>query len=81
MPLGLVVLTLVLALGQYGGLYVLFMHAIPFWEVFRYPEKLMGIGSFSAAMLAGAGLDALRAGQGRPWAWVGSAIIFAGLGL
>lgn len=72
---------LVLALGRYAGLYAVFMHVIPFWSAFRYPEKLMGIASFSAAMLAGAGLDTLRAGQGRPWPWVGSAIAFAGLGL
>ncbi|MGH2619633.1 MAG: hypothetical protein ACRDHG_03555, partial [Anaerolineales bacterium] len=72
---------LVLALGRYGGLYVVFMHVIPFWSSFRYPEKLMGIASFSAAMLAGGGLDALRAGQGRPWLWVFAAIAFSGLGL
>jgi len=72
---------LVLALGRYGGLYVVFMHLVPFWSAFRYPEKLMGIASFSAAMLAGAGLDALRAGQGRHWAWVFLATVFAGLGL
>jgi hypothetical protein len=72
---------LLLALGRSGGLYTVFMHVIPFWSAFRYPEKLMGVASFAAAMLAGAGLDALRAGQGRPWAWMGSAIAFAGLGL
>jgi len=75
------IISLVLALGRYGGLYAVFVHVIPFWEAFRYPEKLMGIASFAAAMLAGAGLDALRAGQGRPWAWVDSAVVFAGLGL
>ncbi|MGH2619012.1 MAG: hypothetical protein ACRDHG_00380, partial [Anaerolineales bacterium] len=75
------VIALILALGRYGGLYVMFMHVIPFWSSFRYPEKLMGLASFSVAMLAGAGLDALRAGQGRPGLWVFAAMVFAGLGL
>jgi len=75
------IITLVLALGRYGWLYVGFMHVFPFWSAFRYPEKLMGIASFSAAMLAGAGLDTLRTGRGRPWPWVFAAIAFAGLAL
>lgn len=62
-------LALLLALGRYGGLYEIFYHAVPLWSAFRYPEKLMGVVSFATAVLAGAGLDALRAGKGgaAPW--------------
>jgi hypothetical protein len=62
-------LALWLALGRYGGLYELFYHVVPLWSAFRYPEKFMGIVSFAAAMLAGAGMDVLRAGKGHlsPW--------------
>jgi membrane protein YfhO len=68
-------LALLLALGRFGGLYELFSHVVPFWSVFRYPEKLMGVASFAIAMLAGAGLDALRAGKGCPTPW----LVVAGL--
>ncbi len=63
-------LALLLALGRFGGLYEVFSHVVPFWSVFRYPEKLMGVASFAVAMLAGAGLDALRAGKGCPTPWL-----------
>jgi len=66
---------LLLALGRYVGFYEVFYHVVPLWSAFRYPEKLMGVVSFSAAILAGAGLDALRVGKGRPLLW------FAGVGL
>ncbi|HZC67747.1 MAG TPA: YfhO family protein, partial [Nitrospirales bacterium] len=68
-------LALLLALGRFGGLYEVFSHVVPFWSVFRYPEKLMGVASFAAAMLAGAGLDALRARKGCPTPW----LVVAGL--
>src|SRR5207245_1887605 len=51
---------LLLALGRYGGLYEIFYHVVPLWSAFRYPENLMGVASFAAAMLAGAGLVALH---------------------
>ena len=68
-------LALLLALGRFGGLYEVLSHVVPFWSVFRYPEKLMGVASFAVAMLAGAGLDALRAGKGCPTPW----LVVAGL--
>jgi hypothetical protein len=73
-------LTLLLALGQYGGLYALFYHVVPFWSAFRYPEKLMGVVAFATAMLAGAGLDALRAERSQPALWIGAAVGCAVLG-
>src|SRR2546428_4882772 len=72
---------LVLALGRYGGLYELFYRVVPLWSAFRYPEKLMGIVAFAAAMLAGAGFDALRAGHGRLPPWLLAALLCAGAGL
>jgi hypothetical protein len=72
------VFALLLALGRYGGLYDVFYWTVPLWSVFRYPEKLMGVASFAVAMLAGAGLDALRAGVGRPGPWLIAAIVCAG---
>jgi len=74
-------LALLLALGRFGGLYEVFSHVVPFWSVFRYPEKLMGVVSFAVAMLAGAGLDALRAGKGSPTPWLAMAILCAGVWL
>ena len=74
-------LALLLALGRYGGLYELFYHAVSLWSAFRFPEKLAGVVSFAAAMLAGAGLDALRAGRGRAWPWLAAAILCTAVGL
>jgi hypothetical protein len=68
---------LLLAFGRFGGLYDVFYHTVPLWSAFRYPEKFMGVVSFAAAMLAGAGLDALRAGHGRTWPWLAVAILCA----
>jgi len=70
-----------LALGTYGGIYELFYRIIPLWAAFRYPEKLMGVVSFAAAMLAGAGLDSLRTGKGCPAAWLAATAVCAGVGL
>jgi len=72
---------LLLALGRYGGLYEIFYEVVPLWSAFRYPEKLMGIVSFAAAMLAGVGFDALRAQRGSLLPWFLAAILFAAAGL
>jgi len=72
---------LLLALGRFGGLYGFFYHMVPFWSAFRYPEKLMGVATFAAAMLAGAGFDALRGGRGRLAPWLIVALVCAGAGL
>src|SRR5207244_6823579 len=53
-------LALLLSLGRWGGLYEVFYRIVPLWSAFRFPEKFMGLFSFAIAMLAGAGLDALR---------------------
>ncbi len=73
-------LAFLLALGRAGGLYEVAYQVVPFWSAFRYPEKLMGLTSFGAAMLAGAGLDALRRGQGRSAPWFVAAFLCAGVG-
>jgi len=74
---------LLLALGRYGGLYEIFYKVVPLWSAFRYPEKLMGVVSFTVAMLAGAGVDALRTRQTPLTPWLAAAALFAvaGLGL
>jgi hypothetical protein len=74
-------LALVLALGRYGGLYAIFSYVVPLWSAFRYPEKFMGIVSFAVAMLAGAGLDALRAGKSRQAPWLAGAALCAIAGI
>lgn len=68
-----------LALGSYGGLYEAFFHVVPLWSAFRYPEKLMGVVTFSIAMLAGAGVDAFRIGRSSAVLWFVLAALFAGL--
>jgi len=73
-------LALLLALGRYGGLYEIFYKVVPLWSAFRYPEKLMGVVSFTAAMLAGAGLDALWARKGSPAPWLAMAVLCATVG-
>jgi len=60
------VLTLLLSFGRWSGLYEVLYHVVPLWSAFRYPEKLISIVFFTAAMLAGAGLDALWARRGAP---------------
>ena len=74
-------LALLLSLGRHGGLYEPFYQAVPLWSAFRYPEKLMGFVAFSSAMLAGAGLDALRARKTGAVPWFAAAVICAGLGM
>ena len=64
-----------LALGRFGGLYEIFYHAVPLWSAFRHPEKLMMVASFTVALLAGAGLDALRGGQARTAPWLVAALL------
>jgi hypothetical protein len=72
---------LILALGQFGGLYVVFYNVVPLWSAFRYPEKWMGVVSFAVAMLAGAGIDSLRAGKGSPAPWLAMTILCASMWL
>ena len=73
-------LALLLALGRFGGLYEIVYPIVPLWSAFRYPEKLMGIVSFTAAMLAGAGLDALRARPRPVLPWLAMAVLCAAAG-
>ncbi len=75
------ILALLLSLGRWGGLYEVFYHVVPLWSAFRFPEKFMGLFSFAAAMLAGAGLDALRIGAGSPVPWLATAALCLGAGL
>jgi hypothetical protein len=72
---------LLLALGPWGGLYEMFYRVVPLWSAFRYPEKFMGIVSFAVAMLAGAGLDAFRAGKSRSVPWLATAVLCAAMGI
>jgi hypothetical protein len=70
---------LLLAFGKYGGLYEVFYHSVPLWSAFRYPEKLMGLVSFSFAMLAGAGFDVMREGRTSSLPWFGMGVLCLGL--
>jgi len=74
--------SLILALGQYGGLYEVFYQAIPLWSSFRYPEKLMGVATLGLSLLGGAGLDVALKGKFPWWPWVSlAAISLVGYGL
>ena len=73
-------LALLLALGRYGGLYEIFYKVVPLWSAFRYPEKWMGVVSFATAMLAGAGLDALRTRQSPLVPWLAATVLFTAAG-
>jgi hypothetical protein len=75
------VLTLLLSLGPWGGLYEVLYHVVPLWSAFRDPEKLISIVFFTAAMLAGAGVDTIRARKGSPVPWLVMAILCMGTGL
>jgi len=72
---------LLLSLGQFGGLYQFFYHTVPLWSVFRFPEKLMGVTTFAMAMLAGAGVEALRSRPCRATFWLVGALLCAGAGV
>lgn len=72
--------TLVLMLGRYGGLYEIFRQVVPFWSAFRTPEKFMGFVSLCTAMLAGAGLDAIREKPTHPAPWLAAALTCMGAG-
>jgi hypothetical protein len=71
---------LILSLGRFGVIYALFNKVVPLWSAFRYPEKFMGLASFAIAILAGAGFDAMRAGNGRPRLWLATAAFCAAAG-
>lgn len=44
---------LLLVLGKYLGLYALFFHFFPGWNLFRYPERLLVLFVFCSFLLAG----------------------------
>lgn len=48
-----------LALGAYNPLYKIIYYAVPFLDLFRYPEKYFYISVFSVVFLSGYGLDFL----------------------
>src|SRR5438132_11960176 len=77
----LAILGLLLSLGWWGGLYEVFYRIVPLWSAFRFPEKFMGLFSFAIAMLAGAGLAALRTGAGGPRPWLAVAVLCGVAGL
>ena len=71
--------SLVLALGQYGGLYNVFYQWLPLWSAFRYPEKLMGIATLALAMLAGGGIEKILNRRCASWPWFGVGLLCLGL--
>lgn len=59
------VVGLLLAMGSYGGLFVVAREVLPFWSAFRYPEKLLPFATLSVALLLGLGLDEVARGRNR----------------
>ena len=68
--------SLVLAMGSYGGLYELLYEWMPLWSAFRYPEKLMGLATFALAMLAASGVDLLQGDRRDIIVWSSAAALF-----
>ena len=57
-------LLLVLAsLGRWGGVYVLMVHALPFFDTFRYPSKLLTPAALMISLLAATAFDHLLQGS------------------
>jgi hypothetical protein len=69
--------SVVLAMGMYGGLYELLYEWMPLWSAFRTPEKLMGIATFALAMLAASGVDVQRGDRRSMIRWCGVGVLFA----
>ncbi|GIV80021.1 MAG: hypothetical protein KatS3mg050_4415 [Litorilinea sp.] len=64
-------LGLFLALGRWNPVYYLLYLAVPGFDLFRAPARWMMLYTLGMALLAGAGLDALRAqGLGRIPSWL-----------
>jgi len=60
---GLLTCTLLFALGRHGVFYEPVTLVLPFLRVIRYPVKAMVVAVFGWALLAGCGVDAVRAGS------------------
>ena len=65
----LVVLALVFASGRKFGLFALLYEVVPGMGRFRVPARSLFLASLGASMLAGLGVEALRAGSCRATAW------------
>ena len=59
---GLLAFALLFALGRHGVFYEPATIVLPFLRVIRYPVKAMVVAVFAWALLAGCGVDAVRAG-------------------
>jgi len=57
--LALLALSLLLALGKYGGLFYLFYHAVPGFDHFRFHDRFLLHAGLFLAVLAGLGLTRL----------------------
>jgi hypothetical protein len=68
-------LSLLLALGSYGGLYEVLYSSMPLWSAFRYPEKLMGIATFAVTMLAAGGVDVIRRDLHESILWYAAGVV------
>jgi hypothetical protein len=71
--------SVVLAMGTYGGVYEWLYEWMPLWSAFRYPEKFMAVATFALAMLAASGMDVLRRDRRDAILWCLAATLFAGL--
>ena len=72
-------ISLLLAMGSYGGVYEFLYEWMPLWSAFRYPEKFMGLATFALAMLAASGVDVLRDDRRDTIVWCVAAALFAAL--
>jgi len=59
--LAMLVLSLLLALGKHGGLFYLFYHVVPGFDLFRFHDRFILYAGLALAVLAGIGLTRLVA--------------------
>ena len=71
--------SLVLAMGSYGGVYEVLYEWMPLWSAFRYPEKLMGLATFAVAMLAAGGVDVLHGNRRDAVVWSVAAVLLVAI--
>jgi hypothetical protein len=76
---GLLLLTVLFAVGWRGGLFVILRQLVPGMSHFRAPARALYLTALAAAILAGLGADALRVASVRNRAWLHYRRIVCGL--
>jgi len=73
--LALAALSTLFALGRHAPFYEWGVTLVPPLRMLRFPEKVMVLAAFCAALAAGFGCDGWRARRGSPAAWMALAVL------